>query len=290
VEQLANAITFYVFFVESKLGKTGLTVTCDIWELTQAGGATEIVTAGSASEIGDGLYKYVLSSGSVDAIGEYIAVFKTATTTVDAQHIPALWIVGRGGNENLDAAISSRNAMTPPTANAIADQVWDELAAGHVTPLTTGALLASAGAASDPLLNAVPGSYAIGTAGAALGRIGNTTIPVQSQYDPVTMTLTYLYGDDYTAAINRNDDFTTTYDLTAGTVNLRVKVGRAVVVVACSIVSSGLGGSVYRLAPTAAQIATIGVGVWHYNLEMVLASGLTITEIEGSIVINLDVR
>ena len=108
MEQLANAITFYVHFIESKVSKTGLTVTCDVWELTQAGGATEIVTAGSASEIGDGLYKYVLASGSVDAVGEYIAVFKPQTPR---------WISNTSRRCGLSGAAATR-IWTPQSAAA----------------------------------------------------------------------------------------------------------------------------------------------------------------------------
>lgn len=207
-EKLTQDITFYAFFVASKIGKTGLTVTIDIWENTRGGTATEIVTAGSATEIGDGLYKYRLTSANVDAIGEYIAVFKTADSSVDQQQIPALWIVGRSGVENLDAAISSRNATTPPDSTAIqaasaaalaaydaatgadvsaisvpsaadnADAVWDEALAGHATAGSAGAALTAAGGATDFLSVVVPGSYASGTAGHALGRIANGQLTI----------------------------------------------------------------------------------------------------------------
>jgi hypothetical protein len=112
IEQIGNAVKFLAFFTASKVGKTGLTVTCDVW--SPAG--SQIVTGGSASAVGGGAYSYTLASGSVTTEGEYLAIFKTTDTTVDLQHVPALWVVGRGGIEDLDAAISSRNATTPPTA------------------------------------------------------------------------------------------------------------------------------------------------------------------------------
>ena len=100
LEQTGVALVFYAHFVETKVGKTGLTVTVDVYR-----NGTEIVTAGSATEVGDGLYKYELASGSNNAEGEYICVFKTATSTVDQQHIPALWVVNKAGVENLNAAL-----------------------------------------------------------------------------------------------------------------------------------------------------------------------------------------
>jgi len=117
IEQLNTAIVFKAFFVESKLGKTGLTVPVDVYD--PAG--NEIVTAGAATEVGDGLYSYTLASGSVTTEGEYVCIFKTATDTVDQQHIPSLWTVGRAGIEHLDAAVSSRLSTAGYTAPANSD-------------------------------------------------------------------------------------------------------------------------------------------------------------------------
>lgn len=186
-EQISTAITFYFFYTESKVGKTGLTVTVDVY---RAG--AEIVTAAVATEVGDGFYKYELASGSVTVEGEYVAVAKTTTTTVDQQHIPALWIVGRAGVENLDATVSSRASQTSldtlddyvdtemasvlaavdtevaaiktktdnlpaapaatgdiPSAASIADAVWDEATAGHVAAGSTGEALTAVDADSS---------------------------------------------------------------------------------------------------------------------------------------------
>ena len=124
------------FYTASKTGKTGLTVTIDIYDPS----GSQIVTGGSATAIGGGLYSYTLSTNN-SAEGEYAAIFKTTDATVDSQHIPSLWVLGRAGVENLDATVSSRlapsgtlatvttltNAPTVPTASAIASQVRTEL-------------------------------------------------------------------------------------------------------------------------------------------------------------------
>lgn len=163
------ALTFYAFYVASKVGKTGLTVTVDVYEQTTG---TPIVSGGSATEIGGGLYYYTLASGSVDASGAYIAVFKTADSSVDQQHIPALWVTDTE-LLNLDAAVSSRlptaSYTAAPAAGTVADAILDdeEVSAG----VTVRQALAAAGSAADPLLNAVPGSYAEDTGGYALGRL-----------------------------------------------------------------------------------------------------------------------
>lgn len=92
IQKLGAALPFAAFFVESKVGKTGLTVTVDVFEKGLGVAATQIITGASATEVGGGLYTYELAAASVDANGSYWAVFKTSTGTVDAQHIPSAWL------------------------------------------------------------------------------------------------------------------------------------------------------------------------------------------------------
>jgi len=61
------------------------------------------------------------------------------------------------------------NTTTPPTAAAIADQVWDEAIAGHAGVGSTGEQLSAAGSAGDPWATALPGAYGAGTAGKIVG-------------------------------------------------------------------------------------------------------------------------
>jgi hypothetical protein len=108
-EQLNNSLVFSAFFADATgTGVTGLTVTWDVYNPAN----TKVVTDGAATEVGGGFYKYTLASGSVTTEGEYVALAKTAATTVAQKQIPALWIVGRGGVEDLDAAISSRSTYS----------------------------------------------------------------------------------------------------------------------------------------------------------------------------------
>jgi hypothetical protein len=116
LEQVSTSVKFLAFYTASKQGKTGLTVTVDIYNPS----GTQIVTAGSATALGGGLYSYTLSSDN-STEGEYAAIFKTDDSTVDAQHIPSLWVLGRAGVENLDAATSSRLASSGYTAPANSD-------------------------------------------------------------------------------------------------------------------------------------------------------------------------
>lgn len=73
---------FFAFYTASKQGKTGLTVTVDVY-----GPAGAEVTGATATEVGGGLYSYAHTDATD---GDYTAVFKTADATVDAQHVPAL--------------------------------------------------------------------------------------------------------------------------------------------------------------------------------------------------------
>jgi hypothetical protein len=116
LEQVSTSVKFLAFFTASKTGKTGLTVTIDIYNPS----GTQIVTAGSATALGGGLYAYTLSTDNFSE-GEYAAIFKTTDSTVDAQHIPSLWVLGRAGVENLDATTSSRLASSGYTAPANSD-------------------------------------------------------------------------------------------------------------------------------------------------------------------------
>jgi len=120
IEQTGNAITFYAFYTNLGLGVLGLAVTADVWEVEFDGTTGELVAAAAATEIGDGLYRYILVGGSVDITGEYLAVFKTAGV-VDQQHVAAIWSVARGGIENLDATVSSRSTVTTAQVNTEVD-------------------------------------------------------------------------------------------------------------------------------------------------------------------------
>ena len=116
LEQVSNPVTFYAMYVASKVGKTGLTVTVDVYRVNTSATATQVVTGASATEVGGGLYLYQLASGTVTVEGEYVALFKTSDTTVDVRHIPAIWAVQKAGTEYLDAAVSTRLPTSSYTA------------------------------------------------------------------------------------------------------------------------------------------------------------------------------
>jgi hypothetical protein len=134
LEQVSNSLTFYAFFTNTKQGVTGLTVTADVYR-----NGTSILTAQACTAVGGGLYSYTLSSANVTAEGEYICLFKTASTSVDQQHIPAIWCIAKAGVEYLDAQVTSRAAIADYTTARAAKidnldaAVTSRLASGNVT-------------------------------------------------------------------------------------------------------------------------------------------------------------
>lgn len=83
---MSKDIVLAAGFVASGLGATGLTVTVDIWRVAIADlSKSEIVTAGSAVEVGDGIYCYRVASADLQTY-YYYAVFKTAGTA-DVKHL-----------------------------------------------------------------------------------------------------------------------------------------------------------------------------------------------------------
>lgn len=66
--------------------------------------------------------------------------------------------------------------LTAPTAAQVADAVWDEVLAGHLTAGSTGAALNAAGGAGDPWTTPLPGAYGAGTAGKIVGDALDATV------------------------------------------------------------------------------------------------------------------
>jgi hypothetical protein len=124
LEQTGNNITFYAQFLVSGAAGTGLTVTCTVYKGSD--GST-VVSAQAATEIGGGLYKYQLSSGSVPAEDDLVAVFNEAAATADQTDVPSMWSIGKAGLENLDAPISSRLASGSVTVSAPVDSSTNAL-------------------------------------------------------------------------------------------------------------------------------------------------------------------
>jgi len=144
-ENSGNSVIFYAHYTTDGVSTTSLTVTIDIYEVTRAGTATLVVDDGACTDVGAGIYRYLLASGTVDAAAEYIGVFHTATDTVDAQDIPAMWVIDRAGTEKLDNGITLAD-------DAITASKFDESTAYPLKSADTGSTqVARVGADSDTL-------------------------------------------------------------------------------------------------------------------------------------------
>jgi len=120
-----------------------------------------------------------LSAGTniVLAKGTGITGFNDITSQsvwdVATSAITAVGSIGVQLKTNIDAAISTRMATftytTPPTAAAIATQVWSETLPGTYTSNQAGFKLNAAGSAADPWATTLPGAYAAGSAGNIIG-------------------------------------------------------------------------------------------------------------------------
>jgi hypothetical protein len=272
IEQVSNALVFLAFYVESKLGKTGLTVTVDVRR-----NGTLVVTGGSAVEVGGGLYSYTLASASNTVEGEYAAVFKTATTTVDQREIPALWVVQKAGVENIDAAVSSRSSHS-------AADVWTAATRTLTSISALAAQIASA------VLDAVAATYnAAASIGAKINLIGSSSFTLASPVSTDGTTLSLVRGDDYKAADSRQVTFTATTwpnltGVTSVTLTMRDRDARVssggtdpvvfsvMDVVASRVVGSGTQTLVFEFDDTDTDGLDVGTAAAKYDVEALLST------------------
>jgi hypothetical protein len=131
-------------------------------------------------------------------------------------------------------------------------------------------------------------TYPAPLAGYYLQRLANNQVELVQTFNPESMELSYYYGDDYSNVDGRAQLFDTVHDLSAEGTTVTWRVARAgtVIEVAGTIVNAGQ----YMLAPSATQLASIGVGKWAYDLEIRLAGVRSVTEIAGVVTIRKDVR
>lgn len=269
---MATDVLLYGHFVASKAGKTGLAdVTVDIDKIEKATGTrTAVVTAGAATEGRRGYYYYRLAAAT-PLTHDYVAVFMTADSSVDQQHVAAVrpdlaegWAAIFA---YLDAAISTRLATTSyttaPSAGTVADAILDdeEVSAG----VTVRQALAAAGSAADPLLNTVPGSYAEDTGGYALGRL--LAISDAAVWSPVVADNEMALVDAVQDGLRPSQRLTwvdasgVAVDLTGATLS--------------GIIRSRATGSARVIAGTLSITdATGGVFTWEYDAADVVDAGL----------------
>lgn len=151
-----------------------------------------------------------------------------------------------------------------------------------------GVLGSAAGGAADPLLNAVPGAYAQGTAGYILGSINPAQVTITSPVAADGTSITIVRGDDYLLTDNRALTFTgsTWQTLTGGSVTLKVNFAGTVT----SYAGTVTGAQACYVALTDAETAAMPLGTYDYDLEAVLSNASVITLVQGSLLVQADVR
>lgn len=282
---MTTPIFLFGQFMAAKVGKTGLTVTVDVdaYELA-TGTRTTPVTAGSGVEARNGIYFYRLAAAD-PSLYDYTATFKTADSTVDAQHVPS-W---RGSLEqiiaaiiaaSLDVAVSTRLASasytTPPTAAAVADEVRVELA----TELAR---------IDDEITSRADATNYTAERAAKLDLLSAASVTVASPVASDGTAITLIYGDDYYNADGRALAFTGASwpTLTGGTVTLRIQTAAGVV----AITGTVTGADACRFDVTKTQVESLGVGVWGYDLEAALVTSAHIATLaQGYVTVAQDVR
>ncbi len=192
-----------------------------------------------------------------------------AITEVDSTNLKGIYSVNLNGTENNYYSVTLGGKSSTPNVTIIPTRWTNESVA-----------LANA------LASLVPGTYAAGTAGAALGRIGSgqitTTGPV-AQSGAVAI----CQGDSYYAADGRSLDFT---DVSAGWPVLTAASVVFVIVrpdgvrlfsVAGSVVTATPPGEKVRVELSALQTAAMVAGSYTFYVEATLSSGHTARLVTG---------
>jgi len=114
------------------------------------------------------------SQTSVDTVDGVVDAIKVTTDKLDT----TLELGDTDGNYQFTTlALENAPSGSGPTAAAIADAVWEEAIADHSgTSGSTAEALSAAGAAGDPWITALPGSYGAGQAGFIIGTNMNATV------------------------------------------------------------------------------------------------------------------
>jgi len=249
-------------------GATGLSLTITAGKSGAAFGSI----SPSVTERGNGWYTLSLTTSHTDTLGD-LAFHITAALADPSDfvcHVVAFDFADAVslGLSRIDAAITSR--ATPadiPSVSAIADQVWDELIAGHAVSGSTGATLSAIKAKTDTI-----GSLSV-----------SVTSPVATDG-----TISIVPGDDYFAADGRSIDIAVTgasYTLVGATgISLAIRLKRSSLTL-LTLTGSAISSTTLRFEPTAAQTALLADDtVYDYQVQAtILATSHVTTVQEGAL-------
>jgi hypothetical protein len=207
--------------------------------------------------------------------------------------------------DNLDATVSSRLAAvdynpsgSAPTVEEITGAVWSEPIPGSYTSSQAGGKLNALGNAADPLLNVVPGGYASGTAGYALGRLVAASISITA---PVLSSgnVEIRRGDSYFSADGRALVWTLTglptINLTGAITTFKAKNTSSIITKTSSdtpgiraVFSSGTLTLTLELAAT--DTGTLNAATYDFDIQTQFSNGHVDTWVMGKMVVVADVR
>lgn len=158
---VAGSVASVTGAVGSVTGNVGGNVTGSVGSVA-AGGITAASIATGAIDA-DAIADNAIDAGAIAS--DAITAAKIADGAIDA----ATFAAGAITAASIAADAIGASELAADAVAEIADQVWDELIAGHAGVGSTGAALSAAGGSGDPWSTAVPGAYGAGTAGYIVG-------------------------------------------------------------------------------------------------------------------------
>jgi hypothetical protein len=236
-----------------------------------------------------------LTTGAIQSIWDALTSALVTTGSIGK------WIV-----DKLDVTVSSRLAAVDytspgaaaPTVEEITGAVWSEPIPGSYTTDQAGGKLNALGNAADPLLNTVPGGYASGTAGYALGRLVAASISVTA---PVLSSgnVQIVRGDSYFSADGRALVWILTglptINLTGAITTFKAKNISSILTKTSSdtpgiraVFNSGTLTLTLELAST--DTGTLNATTYDFDIQTLFSNGHVDTWVMGKMVVVADVR
>ena len=262
-------IIAYAQFIKSKIGVNSLTVTWDVDRITRSDGTRAALVTGAATNVTigrRGLYGYRLTDADI-TVYDYVFTAITAGD-VDRQELAALWTLYSLSWHDIQTSImTAAGSIGKRLADYIDALISSRADKADYTPARAAKLdYLTSESGVDPLDSVVPGDYASGTAGAALGKIGTGVISTVSPVAQDGSVNTWQY-DSYAAADGRALDWTDDDDtwptLTGATIS--VIIDRIASFSGSVVTATGTGKKV-RLELTTTQSASIQAGGFDFQV------------------------
>lgn len=267
VQQSTTNQDLYFFMKDSSdhvTGKSGLSPTVKIKPYGQSAGAP----AGAVSQVDatnlPGWYKAAANATDNAFLGPLLLYATSAGADPVAEEFMVVAF------NPLDAALLGMTGI--PAA------VWNAVMASYLTAGTTGAKLNSAAAAGDPLLNSVPGSYGLGTAGYNLGQLGAGSITFTGPVIAANNDFSVIQGDDYLNADGNAFSWTfgATPNLTSATVVLRIQTP-TITQITGTISGAGTSAQIVRFDMSRTITGGFNPGNYSYDIQATLSSASVVT-------------